>query len=597
MPGASAIDRLFERGHFATVIAQSCDAASFDPEAQAHIGHVIAALACQGRADDAEALLARVSERAPLSEVVLARFFIGVSACRAGAFERAQQLFLENLRAARAQRTDPLNRFYAYQGLACLRYFSGRMDKAERMAQRALKAAFAADSALGRVYATDIQSHALVQMGHVKRGLVLLERAGALADAFGFDGTHAAITYARTIYEARFGLHGIQAGIEALQRLQDKHVDDSYSARLVSLDRAVLCAFAGRADEAQSLIRLVDGQVVPEGDRRMQVRVLLTAAIVVTLRLGAEAARGYVRAAEQLLDDNWDRSLRVELLCAKAWCVSAEERAALAQELDRLARETSIARAALHAHLLDATRPLPSSVAMRDLEDDRLGALLLAVLQDNRVPQLLSERCLGLLPRALGFAPGRRMYLIEPGHLLIENQGNVTLERPGDTSIRLLKALSDNAWWSKEALLSAVWGIHGYRPDRHDSVVYMAINRTRQALGPYRSWLENHQGAYRLQGAECQVLAVQWSELQEPEARANAPISSPAAAEPESPVVALTFIREHGHATTGQLAKALQVSEMTALRELQKLVAAGVLKRVGRGRATRYELNEDDTLP
>jgi uncharacterized membrane protein len=156
-------------------------------------------------------------------------------------------------------------------------------------------------------------------------------------------------------------------------------------------------------------------------------------------------------------------------------------------------------------------------------------------------------------------------------------------------------ALSDNAWWSKEALLAEVWGISAYRPDRHDSVVYMAINRSRQALGPYRAWLENHQGAYRLQGAECRVLGVQWSELQEPDARSSAPASGQPTQEPEGPVVAVSFIRKHGHATTGQLAKELQVSEMTALRELQRLVAAGVLKRIGRGRATRYELNEEST--
>src|ERR1700712_5033659 len=227
MPGASAIQRLFEKGHFAAVIAETCDAAGFDADKQAHIGHVIAALACNGRADDAEALLARVSARADVHEQAIARFFLGVSACRAGAFERAQSLFSDNLRASRARRRpseDTLSKFYAYQGLACLRYFSGHVNKAERMAQRALRAAFAADSALGRVYATDIQGHSLVQMGHVKRGLVLLERAGALARSFGFDGTHAAITFARTIYEARFGLHGVNSGIDALRGLEDKHV-------------------------------------------------------------------------------------------------------------------------------------------------------------------------------------------------------------------------------------------------------------------------------------------------------------------------------------------------------------------------------------
>jgi hypothetical protein len=269
-------------------------------------------------------------------------------------------------------------------------------------------------------------------------------------------------------------------------------------------------------------------------------------------------------------------------------------------ELARAARETGIARASLFAHLLEPSRPVPQCVGLRDFEDDRLGALLMAALHDNQLPRLLREHYYGLVPRALGLAPGRRVYLIEPGHVLIENHGNVSFERPGETSVRLLRVLADGRWWSKEALLAAVWGIASYRPDRHDSVVYMAVTRTRQALGACRDWLENEHGAYRLSAAECRILP--WrDEVHGFDVRSSlavssgqsdaAPQLSDAAAEEDS--AALGFVREHGHATTGRLAKALRVSEMTALRELQKLVASGVLRRVGKGRSTRYEMNVD----
>ena len=600
MPEAADIRRSFERGRYAEVIARSVDTPVFDADGEPDVGYVVAALAAAGRLDDAAALLARVPADADARQRALARFFLAVARCRAGQFVAAQQLFLENVQALRARRRDAELRFYALQGLCCLRYFSGRMRAAERLSRAALQAAFAASSALGRMLATDIQGHACVQMGQVKRGLSLLKRAHDLATAFGFDAHRAAIELASTSYEARFGVQGLREMLVRLSAAESARVDDSYSLRLLLLDRALLSAFAGRADEARALLAAVDAQLIPEGDRRMQVRTLLTAALVAALRDGEQPARQLVAAAEARLHDAWDRALRVELLCTRAFCASAGERRALASALAEAARVTGIARASLFSHLLEPSRPVPESVSLRDFEDDRLGALLMAALHDNQLPRLLREHYYGLVPRALGLAPGRRVYLIEPGHLLVENHGNVSFERPGETSVRLLRVLADGRWWSKEALLAAVWGIASYRPDRHDSVVYMAVTRTRQALGACRDWLENEHGAYRLSAAECRSLP--WrDEVHGFDVRSSLAVVSgtsdptppqPSAA-PQDGSAALSFVREHGHATTGGLAKALRVSDMTALRELQKLVASGVLRRVGKGRATRYEINED----
>jgi hypothetical protein len=447
------------------------------------------------------------------------------------------------------------------------------------------------------VLATDLQAHACVQLGQVKRGLALLQRAASMAEAFGFDAHRGAIEISSASYEARFGLRGLAHTLQQLELLQSEQRQDSYSSRVVALDRAMLLALAGRGDTALSLLREFDRILVPEGDRRMQLRTLLTAATVAMLRDGHAAAKPLITRAEQLLDDGWDAALRVEVLCVKAFCAAPGDQEPLAQELDRAARHTGIARAALYAHLLDRTRPLPESVRLHDFEDDRLGALLLSVLHEQRVPRLIHEGYLGLIPRALGLSPGRRIYLLEPARLAIENHGHVCFERPGETTLRLLRALSDGQWWSKEQLLAMVWGLTGYRPDRHDAVVYTAVARTRQALGLCREWLETEQGAYRLNGPECRV--VPWrdgslAEVEDDAADADSSEAPLALGESDSsePSPAAAFVREHGSATTGRLAKALQVSEMTALRELQKLVARGVLRRVGRGRSTRYEAIE-----
>ena len=112
--------------------------------------------------------------------------------------------------------------------------------------------------------------------------------------------------------------------------------------------------------------------------------------------------------------------------------------------------------------------------------------------------------------------------------------------------------------------------------DRHDSVLYMAVTRARQALGPDREWLENEHGSYRLVGVECRVLSFR-DQLQgfDPRPVLAAASGRPPALEsepvpaPESTTATLAYVRANGHATTGRLAKALHVSEMTALRELK----------------------------
>jgi DeoR-like helix-turn-helix domain len=595
---AGEIEALFMRGRVADVIACTVDRPGFAAEAESQAGHVVAALAAVGRLDDAHALLQRVRSLTSPRELCVARFFLAVALCRAGEFARAQRLFADNFRAHRAARDGAELAFYAMQGFACFRYFTGRMHKAERWARRALAAAFAADSALGRLLATDLQGHATVQLGEVRRGLALLGRAEALAEAFGFDTHRAAIHFAVTTYEARFGAAQLHAALASLERLESEQVQDSYSGRLVALDRALLLGLAGRGHEARALLATLERALVPEGDRRMDIRTLATRAVLAALCEGEAAARALVAAGEQRLVEPWDLALRVELSCTKAWCAAPGERRALARELSALARTTGIARAALFAHLLEPSHALPASVGLRDHEDDRVGALLLSVLHEQQVPRLLREGYLGLLPRALGLAPGRRVYVIEPAQLIVESHGEVRYERPGDTTVRLLRVLSDGRWWSKEALLGSVWGIQAYRPDRHDSVLYMAIARTRQALGRERDWLENEQGAYRLSGLECRVLPwrdeVHGFELRPPPAseQPEEPHAEPERVDGEPAARALAFVRAEGHTTTGALARSLGVSEMTALRELQRLVASGVLTRVGRGRATRYELSE-----
>jgi Mn-dependent DtxR family transcriptional regulator len=52
-------------------------------------------------------------------------------------------------------------------------------------------------------------------------------------------------------------------------------------------------------------------------------------------------------------------------------------------------------------------------------------------------------------------------------------------------------------------------------------------------------------------------------------------------------------LRRLGPATTSDIARAVSVSPSSALRMLRRLERDGQVARVGRGRATRYHLDDD----
>src|SRR5262249_26775518 len=118
-------------------------------------------------------------------------------------YDEAEREIRNNLSAAGALE-DPICRFYVSQGLACFRYFRGLMRHAARHVRRALGHAIDARFQYGRLLASDLRGHALVQLGQVRAGLVLLERARDLARSLGLHGNAGAIECALATYRARF---------------------------------------------------------------------------------------------------------------------------------------------------------------------------------------------------------------------------------------------------------------------------------------------------------------------------------------------------------------------------------------------------------
>ena len=585
---ARSLAASFCAGHYAAIVRDYVDGPSFGQNPfesgraleRAEVPHVVGALAFVGRLEEARALFASQLRLRVLSthdaDSIAARFFLGVAYCRAGRTDDAEREFRANL-VAECRHGSPIARFYAVQGLACYRFFTGRLREAASHALTALEHAFSAGFAYGRLLATDLRGHALVQLGQVQAGLSLLQNARTLAESLDLPGNVAALDASRTIYRARFGVVPVDVAIVDLEETLARSPDDSYSRRTMQIELAIQRCIAGEGNAAWSLLEeLTVGEIPDGGDARVRMRLLLACAHVTGLRHGLAAAEPYLAEARQIPGTEADVALTIDRLGLEL-LVTTDEREAerLLHELRALEARSRVRRSWLHADE-------PSTA----LEEDRLGALQFACRfgTPDVARGLLETKRLGLIPLALRLTPSRRLLLFGRT-LLLEDHGNVSVAGdPSEGTLRFLRTLGTGTK-TKEMLLAQVWGINHYRPEAHDAVVHTAVSRARALLGVRGHWIEAGDGGYRL-SAGIELLDVDRPQSEGPVDLAPAP--APVASAPtQDPVIALLG---RGAISSREVARALGVSEMTALRRLRTLCDKGVARRDGLGKNTRYHL-------
>jgi hypothetical protein len=600
-----SVAEAFYAGQYGEVLARTIDGRSC-AYTEDETPFVVGALAFAGRVEEARAVLSslphaptrgRDREAASLKYArarLASKFFLGVAYDRAGRHTEAEREFRDNLRSAGAH-ADPVCRFYVAQGLACLRYFRGRMILATRHVRRSLRYAIEARFQYGRLLASDLRGHALVQIGQVRAGLTLLERARDLARAMELSGNVGAIECSIAIYRARFGVVPLGRAIEELEALtRATSAEDSYSRRSVETELAKALALAGRGDEAWAKLEALSARRIPDGDDRARVRFLLSCAAVSRLRYGLGSARTYAAEARAALHDDHDLALEVELICAELVVADARSRAMLLRRLGVLHDTTGISRAAVYKAVFDEGAEAADAMRVAEFEEDRAGARLADAWSGNQgsLDKLVRDGHLGLLPIASRVSPEAAIVETATETFAIAERGKVRVvdEVPAGPA-RLLREIGSvsvegRAWHGKESLLATVWGITRYRPDRHDALVHTAVSRLRGLLGTAGHWIECRDGAYRLAPEVAFSSCVpDLPVVAALELTREAPAEGDAATREQA---LLGHLLASGACSTADIAAALRVSEMTAFRTLRALVERGLVTRTGKGPSTRY---------
>ncbi|HTV25318.1 MAG TPA: helix-turn-helix domain-containing protein [Polyangiaceae bacterium] len=575
-PGSAALtqpwgelDSLVFAGAY-DVVARRAAGGFADDDAPAVVG----ALALAGRLDEAESVFdARVRGKPALEP--RARFFLIAGLCHAGNSARALGFARQN--ASLLRRGSASDRFWACQGLALVRHFEGRLGRARRVARRALAAAVEADFPYGRFLSLDLLAHVEVHTGHVHAGMRLLTQASELADALGYTENAATERAAHLLFELRFALSGPNT-LGAVQALVSTPDVSYFTRRNGWLELSSAFALRGCASDARLALEEARRIALTGADRRARARYFIGDALCAALARGPAAAAASL--AEARTEAQGQLMLLGEILFVElSFCRERSE--PLLLEADRVARATGVERTRIAAQLAwgrDAGAPVRV--------EDGLCRLLLELGElppASRVHRLVVAEQLGLLPWALGVAPGRR--LVALGSVLIsENEGNVSQhELKNRPALRLLLELA-RGYRSRAELMRDVWNIGNYVPARHTATLHTAVSRLRVAFAD-PDWIITHDDGYSL-AAGVQVLSF------DDAATLGAPVPlgapSPSLPPPDDRQRVLSHVEKHGASSSAEVAKALRLSGSTALRILRALCEEGLLERQGSGRATRY---------
>jgi hypothetical protein len=602
--GESAVARDFFAGRYSKVAAATFDLPSARLD-ERDVAFAVGALTFLGRIEDAQMCFDAWRLGATVQDprtLAASRFFLGVAHARAGNFDRAYELLVQGVRR-RLRSGDAWSAAFAFQGLACQRYFTGRYRAAARHAQRALRAAYVESFPYAKMLATDLRGHALVQVGQLRAGLELLEQAKSHAEHLGFELNAYAIECSIATYAAKFMI-GDEV-VDHIESLLGRRSHDSYSRHALLTELSIQLSLRGRRTDACRALEQAEHHTLKIDARRAKVTSLLARLHVTRWSEGAAACAELLEQTRELVDES-DVAFRAELLGFELFVARAssdEPRGArVEQSLRTLARSHDLhwARAALEQSGAGHVRP-------RAFFEDQLTPLLRAVAtHDQRMMhRLLSSRLLGAVPELLELVPSRRIIVLSAENaLLLEDHGDVHVRNePPRWCPALLRLLSAGDV-SKELIVTTLWGLRRYNPERHDALLRTTIHRLRTFLEPYGQWVRVTPNGY---GTSVPVLFVgideaEPQETEVPLVEGEAPsIDVPmraAVSVVSAAVAAHDLVRaklaQLDRASVRDVAKALGVSRSTALRLLSDLVAKKTIVRTGFARATRYSLPRPD---
>ena len=587
---------------------------------------IIAALSFTGRVTEAEGVFtSRVSELSD-SQLIVARFFLGLGICREKREQDARRIFLQNLKSfhlfAGSPGYDLLSaaskqklRFFAFQGLAFFRYSSGQFKRASLWSGRSLQAASASLIPYASILAHELSGHILLQLGLVQRGMRHLEIARSKAEVGGLGQLSHAMGSSKRLYRATFGLSDAQSILSELNEgIVRCKFEDSYTLAGLNIQLSHALILTGRLDEALVILERATASVYQVDNPYLESLYNLTLAQIQAKKGALHVALTIAKTSARNEAGRTHLPSLIKSLGLQSQLMSQldlhREKRVVDGEIRQLTQRTG-------GHL--ARRILGRQQAQVNLfsrGEDPLGDLIDDVHAEKPgvMTDILKSGWLDLLNKALKILPTEQViyFDIEPGAVTIFKFGNVYHKLDGSTDLirKTLIVLNQYREINKEQFTQKIWA-QEYNPLRHDNLIYGLIARTRKLLSPYQNVIEATDQGYRLNDgltvrfhknnlrATDLLSQDEKNEFEKGARKGKEPIEGLSASSDSLSLLSLRQIQILEWSDSGKAIEAkdlvdgLTISDATATRDLGKLVELGFLVRRGSGRATYYIRNNN----
>ncbi len=559
--------------------------------------YVVGAAALAGRIDEALTLFQRDGERGEIDpeDLGATRFYLAVGLARVSRYEEALKHVTQNLADVRAGRLMGEGRFFAYQGVAFFRFFQCRYPVAFAAAQRAFSAALSIGYAYGMAIARDLMGHTQFRRGEIAQAIATWEDAMARAKRLEFAGLAASISASVANSRAATGLDGVEGVARQEALVKSFSAQDNFSRASAEIELARQLTLRGELDRSDAFLERAGSVVLKAGHRRQKAMLLHRLANNRYLSGRLEDGAAFLRDAERALDPAYDLEYTLMILGLRRKLERARGEPRFAAADPQIARLTARIGSGVARNILwrETGAGTPTLAG-----DDPTGDLRHRAARGYRsnagdFAAMTSSGLLGLIVEMLPLPLGAQAVCVDvlPGKILVLDRGNVAVsEEPVSEAMKKLAVTLSHGSRSKRELVELLWG-YDYHSLRHDPLVYALVNRLRKALGARaacRDWLVASAGGYVWQdGVRIYV------HPQAPREHLLPDVDAPALEDSElnwRQVAILTeLVRERALGPADGVAL-FGISRITASRDFAGLHDRGLVRRLGKGRSTRYAL-------
>lgn len=591
------ISELLDRGSYAEIVARTVDAkdARIEPR---DLAWVIGALMFVGRLDDATLLYASNERRLTQEARVASRFFLGVGNTRVSRYDEARRLVAENLLVLRSRGMTPRAQFFAWQGAAFFRYFGCRFGLAARSARRAWDAAFLGRYHYGQMLSAELMGYALVRSGEVTLGLRRLEDSVQIGARLGNAQIREVFAISSAALRAQHGIDG-DAGLRALETLAATlDPQNDYSRASLNIELARQYAIRGRLGAAEGFLDRAGRFIFASRHRRQKATLHHRYAYLRFLAGHFSDSLALLDKAQAEVDPAVDLSIELEIVGLRLAVLEARDGSAPDDLVRRVEQLTLRSGTGIGRRILARRRgaPLPYAHGDDPIGDVKDIAAKGATADADDVLRIVRSGLLTFLRETTTLRPGENAVYFDlvPGALLVVDNGNVEYDDTGVShTLKILAKLLSRGRASKKDLIEQIWG-YDYHSLRHDPLLYSVTARLRRLLGARAEWLVAGDGGYAfVPGLR---IAVHEHVERASVAAAPAPVRStrrePAFVLDEGlsrrQLLIMAALEREPFIDVRACVERFGVSRVTALRDLQELCARGLVRRVGRARATAY---------